>query len=736
MSITEPALDSVTGLTQAATSTDRFSRAVELLKRDRGFLAALQDDFDIRVLRFDQQLGGELWSTHSGPAVGTPDLAYDWGPTAWSEATGLGDALLESNSPAKLKQEVDEPSSPVDEQERAISTTSETLVLLSDGRHNYGRDPLAVTEQLTRSGVQIYAIGFGHPPTTSELALQQFVLPERVVRSDTLRGSIVLHQRLATGTRFSLQIALAGQSVWQLTAIANDEAHRVLEFTLSVEELYQRALQAYPTGTAVTNLPLKLTASLSVEGTTESPANNSLEGYCLIAAHKSRLLIIDGRSRWETRYLKNAFTREPNWQVDTWILSSLSVSGLAGSDTARESNAELLLRSGAKRLPTTVDELSPYDLVILGEVEAAGIPELFWPALREYVELAGGGLIIIDGAREFLRDPQLEILQRLSPVSWLAAPRNMDGTTRRNQGTGQRSLLKLRPQLTAIGQRLDALRLETEHDPARQQQLWSALPELQFVSRVQPLPGAEVLIEAVNEIDRTPLLTTRRYGAGRVLFSASDETWRWRYEMGEQVHGRLWLQLASWIRKAPLSLRNEFVSLDTGAASYWTEQSIPLRCELRQADGSAAIGLAATAQIMAGERIVTTVALSQDSLPGRYSAELKGLPVGDYQVRIAAPNFTAQALALRSQFSVVAPPSQEMRELSCNVDLLQAIADRSGGEYLAEASAEDLVELLQPRVRGRIITSAMLLWQSYGWFALIMLLLIAEWIMRKRLGLV
>jgi hypothetical protein len=110
--------------------------------------------------------------------------------------------------------------------------------------------------------------------------------------------------------------------------------------------------------------------------------------------------------------------------------------------------------------------------------------------------------------------------------------------------------------------------------------------------------------------------------------------------------------------------------------------------------------------------------------------------VGDYQVGIAAPNFTAQALALRSQFSVVAPPSQEMRELSCNVDLLQAIADRSGGEYLAEASAEDLVELLQPQVRGRIHTSALLLWQSYVWFAVIMLLLVAEWLLRKRWGLV
>jgi uncharacterized membrane protein len=720
MSVTEPALDTATGFKQATKTADRFTRAAELLWRDGGILAALQDDFDMRVVRFDQQLGGELWSTRSGPAVGTLDMAYDWAPTAWSEATGLGDVLLDSISSTEFKPEVDEAA-------RAASARGETLVLLSDGRHNYGRDPLSVTEQLARAGVKIFTIGFGRQPATSELMLQQFVLPERVVRSDTLRGSIILSQRLATGTRFTIQIEQAGKSVWQQTAIANDETQRDMGFALPVEELYQRALQEYPQGTEITHLPLKLTARLSVEGAMHSPSHNSLDGYSLIAAHKSRLLIVDGRNRWETRYLKNAFARDPNWQVDTLIQSNMSVTGLTGGDS---------VGSIAKGLPTTVEELSSYDLVILGEAEAPLTPDLFWAALRDWVELAGGGLIIIDGARESLRAPQLEILQRLSPVTWQPLPRNMSATVRRNQGSSQRSLLKLRPQLTAVGQRMEALRLDTELETVSPPRLWSALPELEYVSRVQPLPGAEVWMEAVNEIDQTPLLITRRYGAGRVLFSASDETWRWRYEVAEQVHSRLWLQLAHGIKKSPLSLRNEFVSLDTGAASYATDQAIWLRCELRQADGSPAAGLPATAQITAGGRVVTTLALGEDALPGRYSAELKGLPEGDYQVSIAAPNFTAQALALRSQFSVVAPPSQEMRELSCNVDLLQAIADRSGGEYLTEASAMDLVELLQPQVRGRIRTSALLLWQSFGWFAAIMLLLVAEWILRKRWGLV
>ena len=46
-----------------------------------------------------------------------------------------------------------------------------------------------------------------------------------------------------------------------------------------------------------------------------------------------------------------------------------------------------------------------------------------------------------------------------------------------------------------------------------------------------------------------------------------------------------------------------------------------------------------------------------------------------------------------------------------------------------------LPELLSPLSSGRVVESETLIWQSYWWFAAIVMLLTAEWVLRKRAGL-
>jgi hypothetical protein len=62
------------------------------------------------------------------------------------------------------------------------------------------------------------------------------------------------------------------------------------------------------------------------------------------------------------------------------------------------------------------------------------------------------------------------------------------------------------------------------------------------------------------------------------------------------------------------------------------------------------------------------------------------------------------------------------------------MASATGGEYLREENISRLTDLLAPMSQGRVIESDTILWQSYWWFALVVLLLTAEWILRKRAG--
>ena len=63
------------------------------------------------------------------------------------------------------------------------------------------------------------------------------------------------------------------------------------------------------------------------------------------------------------------------------------------------------------------------------------------------------------------------------------------------------------------------------------------------------------------------------------------------------------------------------------------------------------------------------------------------------------------------------------------------LAEASGGSYVREEDIGRLPELLGPLSSGRVVESETLIWQSYWWFAAIVILVTTEWLLRKRAGL-
>ena len=62
--------------------------------------------------------------------------------------------------------------------------------------------------------------------------------------------------------------------------------------------------------------------------------------------------------------------------------------------------------------------------------------------------------------------------------------------------------------------------------------------------------GSEVLCvhkDATNEFGRLPLLVTRTFGAGKVLFMGTDGAWRWRKGVEDKYHYRFWGQVVRWM---------------------------------------------------------------------------------------------------------------------------------------------------------------------------------------------
>ena len=60
-----------------------------------------------------------------------------------------------------------------------------------------------------------------------------------------------------------------------------------------------------------------------------------------------------------------------------------------------------------------------------------------------------------------------------------------------------------------------------------------------------------------------PIVTVGRYGAGKILFQATDDTWRWRRHTGELLHDTYWVQLVRELAQRGSVLKDQRLILRT-----------------------------------------------------------------------------------------------------------------------------------------------------------------------------
>ncbi len=112
--------------------------------------------------------------------------------------------------------------------------------------------------------------------------------------------------------------------------------------------------------------------------------------------------------------------------------------------------------------------------------------------------------------------------------------------------------------LTSKGETISALTLQLEKQ--QNDRFWTELPVPHSLVNVRSLPGSEVLVEADVAGRVYPAMVTRMSGAGRVLYLAFDETWRWRYKAADTWHQRIWNQLARFVMPRPFAVSGEYLS--------------------------------------------------------------------------------------------------------------------------------------------------------------------------------
>ena len=259
-------------------------------------------------------------------------------------------------------------------------------------------------------------------------------------------------------------------------------------------------------------------------------------------------------------------------------------------------------------------------------------------------------------------------------------------------------------------------------------------------------PGAIVLVrhsdprETVQPYGRRPIMAVHRYGGGQVLFLAADETYRWR-SIAERVFDRFWVQTTRFLlegrhagarKRFRVYLDQEILDLGEAVnltAEVYDERYKPVDPETLE-DGTVEVEVKGPGSIDARVELTPI-----EGKKGHFSGSFAPMLRGDYAVFPADTNLAgANSKDNPAATFEVRLPDNEMADVRVDRGLMRMLADRTGGWSvpLHDLGALAKTELIPPATE-RVITSGrpLPLWDTWATILAILILLSAEWILRK-----
>jgi hypothetical protein len=380
--------------------------------------------------------------------------------------------------------------------------------------------------------------------------------------------------------------------------------------------------------------------------------------------------------------------------------------------------------------PAKRSELFAYDAVIFGNIEADFFTREQLALTSEFVAERGGGLLVL-GARSFARQGlagtalehalPVDLTERRSSFSLALATVSASAASEPNS-----------PALTVDGLTHPATRLAVTPDDNRQR--WAALPALASMAPVGGArPGAQVLAVTLTAGGNPqPLIAAQRYGQGRSMVFAGEASWRWRMlrPATDNSYETIWRQLARWITAGALGPVS-IAPMSPTTPGITDRISVFVRDENFHPVANAEVAVEVTAPN--GEKRQMTAALSNPQ-EGRYAVASRFDQSGVYRVDAIAARGTAR-IGVASRPVLVGGVDLEMTQPRLNEAVLKRLSAETNGRYVRADGAGDLPSLLRESRADAGTPEARDLWHNGVSLTLIIGLLAAEWVMRRRAGL-
>jgi len=585
------------------------------------------------------------------------------------------------------------------------------FVLLSDGITTEGRTVSEVASEARRKAVPLFLIGLGNSRPPRDVRLADLMVDDVVFVGDLVHFDFQVNATGFSGRRATVRLTVAGQ---ERAALAEQQ------ITLGQDGVPQSVrLSHRPAEKGDYEFAVEVEPSAG-EANTE---NNRQTRVVKVRDDALRVLYVQAYPSYDFRYLKTLLGRSLKRDSTDKAVELTTVLQDADLEYAA------LDETAARGFPVNRDELFAYDVLIFGDVNPSFLSRAVMENIVAFVEQRGGGLVVLAGPRYTPLAYRDTPLAALLPVRLETASMPLPGAPL-DQG--------FVPQPTRLG--IASPQMQLADTLPASLAVWREMPQWYWSLTASDLrPGTRALAADPSRIgsggEHLPMISMQFVGAGKVIFHASDETYRWaRHPGGEAYYARYWIQTLRYLSRAKLLEGGRLAELTADRTEYRRGETVRLRARFFDDRLAPAADDGVTVMLESDGNPRRQLTLHRDAVNrGVFEGPASNLPEGKYRAWIATPTLGGQPPAQR--FAVVAPPGEQAR-LEMDAADLQAAAKTSQGRFYTFDTAG---KLLRDLPRGRQVRIESLppvpIWNSAVWAGLFVVLITGEWLLRKRAGL-
>ena len=377
--------------------------------------------------------------------------------------------------------------------------------------------------------------------------------------------------------------------------------------------------------------------------------------------------------------------------------------------------------------PVDAKELFKYDLILWGDVEREFFTTEQMEVTRDFVDKRGGTLLLLGGPNSFTEGRYAgTLIEQMLPVMLY---QDLD------EGGRIRVQQPLQVEPTVEGRLAGSWAFDPDEDADAR--LWADLPPLYGLNRFPLVRAGATILGVVGGRDKSvsgePVFAVQRYGEGKCAILASGDTWQWQMRLDEDDdrHERFWRQLVRHLvndTPQPTVLRAK-------RDVYTQETEATFEFVIRDGLFDRREGLQCAVSVTRPNGEVVSLAVEESIREvGLYTCEYTPVEAGLHEISLVALDENAELIAELDETFLVESDHREFQKAQYNGPFLRDLSRTTGGGHFSLDQLEELSEAIPVPVQLDSTEILLHLWHLPGFYVALVLMMIAEWYLRRKAG--